>query len=78
MMMNYSINLIFNILNDKKYIYENLKQLILEEETDPGYLKLKFDHRDGLLPRSVISFYHSSNGREWVQIGSNHTKWFNY
>ena len=44
----------------------------LEEETD-GYLKLKFDHRDGLLPRSVISFYHSSNGMEWVQIGSNHT-----
>ncbi len=43
-----------------------------DEETD-GYLKLKFDHKDGLLPRSTVSFYHSSNGIEWLQIGSNHT-----
>jgi len=42
------------------------------EETD-GYLKLKFDYKDGLLPRSTVSFYHSSNGIEWLQIGSNHT-----
>ena len=42
----------------------------LEEETD-GYLKLKFDHKDGLLPRSVISFYHSQtegSGFKSVQI----------
>jgi hypothetical protein len=43
-----------------------------DEETD-GYLKLKFDHKDGLLPRSTVSFYHSSNGIDWLQIGSNHT-----
>jgi hypothetical protein len=55
-----------------KNSYMKPETVELEEETE-GYLKLKFDHRDGLLPRSIISFYHSSNGREWVQIGSNHT-----
>ena len=47
-----------------------------EEEVDKpaeGYLKLEFDYKDGLLPRSVISFFHSKNGTEWIQIGSNHT-----
>jgi hypothetical protein len=38
-----------------------------------GYLKLKFDYKDGVLPRSIISFYHSVNGVTWMQIGSEHT-----
>ena len=39
-------------------------------EPAEGYLKLKFDYKDGVLPRSVISFYHSQNGISLV------TDWF--
>ena len=42
-------------------------------EPAEGYLKLKFDYKDGVLPRSIISFYHSVNGVTWMQIGSEHT-----
>ena len=28
---------------------------------------------DGFLPRSLISFYHSTNGETWSQVGSDHT-----
>ena len=44
-----------------------------ENEPAEGYLKLKFDYKDGVLPRSIISFYHSVNGVTWMQIGSEHT-----
>tara|TARA_X000000368_G_scaffold390152_1_gene353137 strand:+ start:379 stop:2358 length:1980 start_codon:yes stop_codon:yes gene_type:complete len=43
-----------------------------DEDTE-GYLKLSFDYKDGVLPRSVISFYHSTDGSNWNQIGSQHT-----
>ena len=64
----------FNIVyseNDKKNHTKNATQ----NEIDPaeGYLKLKFDYKDGVLPRSVVSFYHSQNGITWSQIGSEHT-----
>ena len=54
-------------------------ELFVNEETEEtpketkGFLKLKFDYKDGFLPRTVISFYHSSNGSDWYKIGSNHT-----
>ena len=38
-----------------------------------GFLKLKFDYMDNLLPRSIISFFYSNNGSTWNQIGSDHT-----
>ena len=38
-----------------------------------GYLKLKFDYRDGFLPRSAVTFYHSNDFNNWEQIGSKHT-----
>ena len=38
-----------------------------------GFLKLEFDYRDNLLPRSIVSFYYSNNGSTWNQIGSDHT-----
>ena len=38
-----------------------------------GFLKLEFDYRDSLLPRSVIRFYYSDEGKNWNQIGSKHT-----
>ena len=64
----------FNIQYSQTIKNEYVKPHTLQsdEETD-GYLKLKFDYKDGLLPRSTVSFYHSSNGIEWLQIGSNHT-----
>jgi hypothetical protein len=64
----------FNIVYNEKD-KENLSTNIPEKDIDPaeGYLKLKFDYKDGLLPRSVITFYHSQNGIAWSQIGSEHT-----
>jgi len=47
--------------------------LIEGEEETKGYLKLTFDYRDGALPRSVVSFYHSTDGNNWNKIGSQHT-----
>ena len=41
-----------------------------------GFLKLEFDYRDSLLPRSVIRFYYSDEGENWNQIGSKHTSGF--
>ena len=42
-------------------------------EFTQGYLKLDFDYRDNILPRSVIRFYYSENGKNWNQIGSKHS-----
>jgi hypothetical protein len=47
--------------------------LIEGEEETKGYLKLTFDYKDGVLPRSVVSFYHSTDGNNWNKIGSQHT-----
>ena len=38
-----------------------------------GYLRLKFDYRDGFLPRSVVTFYYSNDFNNWEQLGSKHT-----
>ena len=38
-----------------------------------GYLKLKFDYRDGFLPRSAVTFYYSNDFNTWEQLGSKHT-----
>jgi hypothetical protein len=64
----------FNIVyseNDKN----NHTKKTTQNENEPaeGYLKLKFDYKDGVLPRSVVSFYHSQNAITWSQIGSAHT-----
>jgi len=64
----------FNIVytdTDNK-VYKNSVESEVEEETE-GYLKLSFDYKDGILPRSIVSFYHSSDGENWFQIGSDHT-----
>ena len=57
--------------NQKK----DIKQSNDDNSKNPaqGYLKMKFDYRDNILPRSVVSFFFSNTGNEWVQIGSNHT-----
>jgi hypothetical protein len=64
----------FNIeySEDIKNYYKEAEVDVVEEETE-GYLKFSFDYKDGILPRSVLSFYHSNNGIEWNQIGSQHT-----
>ena len=57
--------------NQKK----DIKQSNDDNSENPveGYLKMKFDYRDNILPRSVVSFFFSNTGNDWVQIGSNHT-----
>tara|TARA_B100001027_G_scaffold162708_1_gene115185 strand:- start:1619 stop:3604 length:1986 start_codon:yes stop_codon:yes gene_type:complete len=64
----------FNITYTKE---DKEKFLIPEnkETTKPvdGFLKLKFDYKDNLLPRSIVSFYYSNNGSTWSQLGSDHT-----
>ena len=57
--------------NQKKYTEE----LIDDNSENPagGYLKMEFDYRDNILPRSIVSFFFSNNGNDWIQIGSNHT-----
>tara|TARA_Y100000996_G_scaffold100303_1_gene72540 strand:+ start:71 stop:2026 length:1956 start_codon:yes stop_codon:yes gene_type:complete len=57
--------------NQKKYT----KELIDDNSENPagGYLKMEFDYRDNILPRSIVSFFFSNNGNDWLQIGSNHT-----
>ena len=64
----------FNITYSKEEIelFVNVETEETPQETK-GFLKLKFDYKDRFLPRTVISFYHSSNGSDWYQIGSNHT-----
>ena len=64
----------FNII----YLKEdrNVKQPIATQgvsQPAEGYLKLKFDYKDGILPRSIVSFHYSQNGKSWTQIGSDHT-----
>ncbi|MDC0471773.1 O-antigen ligase family protein [Acidimicrobiia bacterium] len=66
----------FNIVyskNDKNNHTKKTTQNENENEPAEGYLKLKFDYKDGVLPRSVVSFYHSQNAITWSQIGSEHT-----
>jgi len=38
-----------------------------------GYIKIEFDKYDGLIPRSIFSFYTSENGIEWNQVGFSRT-----
>ena len=38
-----------------------------------GFLKMNFDYKDRFLPRSVISFYYSDDGKKWNIIGFSHT-----
>ena len=57
--------------NQKK----DAKELFDDNSENPagGYLKMEFDYRDNILPRSIVSFFFSNNGNDWLQIGSNHT-----
>ena len=64
----------FNITYSKED--RNVKEPIATQgvsQPAEGYLKLKFDYKDGILPRSIVSFHYSQNGKSWTQIGSDHT-----
>ena len=54
---------------------KNLKKEYIVDTDKPakGYFKLKFDYYDNLLPRSIISFFYSNDGKEWSQLGFDHT-----
>ena len=60
------------------YTEEDKEKLLTTENNETtkpvdGFLKLKFDYKDNLLPRSIVSFYYSNNGSTWSQLGSDHT-----
>jgi len=38
-----------------------------------GFIKFKFDKRDNILPRSIISFYTSQDGDNWDMVGYERT-----
>jgi hypothetical protein len=38
-----------------------------------GFLKMNFDYKDNLFPRTVVTFYFSNDGKNWNQIGGKHT-----
>ena len=37
------------------------------------FLRLKFDYKDGLVPRSIVQFFISENGNQWNQVGETQT-----
>ena len=39
-----------------------------------GYIKIKFDKYEGILPRSIFEFYTSPDGKTWDQVGFTRTK----
>ncbi len=58
----------FNII----YSAEDKEKTLVTENEDisgpvNGFLKLEFDYMDNLLPRSIVSFYHSNDGSSWNQ-----------
>ena len=64
----------FNIVYSEEDRTVNYKDSTQEEnQPSEGYLKLKFDYKDSLLPRSIVSFHYSQNGKSWTQIGSSYT-----
>ena len=64
----------FNIsYTDSDYKLKSDESVTYSSTPVEGYLKLKFDYRDNLLPRSIISFFYSDDGVKWKQLGSNHT-----
>jgi len=54
---------------------KNLKKnyIVDTEKSAKGYFKLKFDYYDDLLPRSIVSFFYSNDGKKWNQLGFDHT-----
>ena len=78
---DYLITLEEDILSDQfniSYSDSDYKSKSVEDNTSSstpvkGYLKLKFDYQDNLLPRSMISFFYSDDEVIWNQLGSSHT-----
>ena len=70
--LNEEFDITYELNNENES--KNVKQeMTYKNDKVGGYLKLKFDYRDNVLPRSLISFFYSDNGNDWSQIGSNHT-----
>ncbi len=68
--------LVEKFIYDKKLVSEDsFKQFCKECEFRDvnGFIKIKFDKYDGLLPRSKFSFYTSEDGNNWSQIGFSRT-----
>ena len=68
--------LVEKLVYDKSLVSEeNFKKFCLECEfrNVSGFIKISFDKRDGILPRSKFSFFTSPNGEIWEQIGFSRT-----
>ena len=78
---DYLVTLDDNVLKEEFNIVYSLEEKnknnleVSNYKNDPaeGYLKLVFDYKDNILPRSIVSFYYSNNGLIWEQLGSDHT-----
>ena len=78
---DYLITLEEDILSDQfniSYSDSDYESKSVEDNTSSstpveGYLKLKFDYQDNILPRSIVSFFYSDDEVIWNQLGSSHT-----
>jgi len=66
-------------VNKKDYIFiseENFKKFCVECEfrNVEGFIKIDFDKRDGILPRSKFTFSTSADGISWEPVGFSGTK----
>ena len=64
----------FNINYSETEKVENKKtsKVNIDSNTS-GYLKLSFDYKDSIFPRSIVSFFFSKDGSKWKQIGFDHS-----
>ena len=63
-------------LNSDKIPIDNYKIFCKECEfrSVSGFIKIVFDKKQGVIPRSIFEFYTSTNGLDWDQIGFSRTK----
>ena len=65
-----SFNFTYNLEEKNK-----IKSQEITQSSSPvyGFLKMNFDYKDNLFPRTVVTFYFSNDGKNWNQIGGKHT-----
>ena len=66
-----------NLTLNKKLVPIENYQLFCDEcqfREVKGFIKIEFDKRQGIVPRSVFKFYTSDTGQTWSQVGFTRTK----
>ena len=70
-------NLSLKKVNDKNKIPIENYQLYCDEckfRSVSGFIKIEFDKREGIIPRSTFKFFTSPDGDNWDQVGFTRTK----